>query len=99
MVVKVKRDHELNHQNKQKVTMYHHESASRAGSSSYCSALIAEQLGSDQQRVKPTRASFARPPSQVVAQDAVAQGHARRWEEKVVPQNLLAGRGPRILTS
>ena len=78
-------------------------SASHAGSSCYCSALIAELLGSDQQRVKPTRANFARQPSRVVAQDAVAQTHARRREEErvglVVSQNLLVDRGPKILLS
>ena len=76
-------------------------SASRAGSSCYCSALIAELLGSDQQRVKPTRASFARQPSRVVAQDAVAQNHARRREGggEMVLQNLLCDRGPKILLS
>ena len=74
-------------------------SASRAGSSCYCSALIAELLGSDQQRVKPTRANCARQPSRVVAQDAVAQTHARRREEErevLVPQNLLVDRDPKI---
>ena len=46
-----------------------------------------------------TRKFRARQPSRVVAQDAVAQTHARRREEKVVSQNLYVGKGPRILTS